>query len=124
MEDQAAQNAQVERWRAWDEFSELEKAAALSELGSAMLRRHPGWTQEAGALAMLHGMTVQLKRNEHLASPIRWEELSREQLAGRLVEVADWCQKEQGASMQRLHDACLDVAEDLRRTRAREGRER
>lgn len=124
MEDQAAQNAQVERWRAWAEFSELEKAAALSSLGGALLHKHPGWTQEAGALAILHGMTFQLERNEHQASPIRWEELPREQLAGRLVEVADWCQKEQGERMQRLHDVCLDVAEELRRNRTREGRER
>ena len=123
MEDQVTQNVEAERWRAWEEFSEVEKAAALSSLGRHLLHRHPSWTQEAAASAMLYGLQVQLRYKERFDSPIPWEELSREQLAGRLVEVADWCGAPEGQP-HHLRDACLDVAEDLRRTRSRAGRER
>jgi hypothetical protein len=124
MEDQAAQNARVERWRAWAEFTEVEKAGAIVEMVKHL--RHPRWTQEAGALAGLWAIRVGLERKEHLLSPIRWEELSREQWAARLVEVADWCREQNREPMERLRSACLDVAEDLQRRRQvpREGRER
>ena len=116
MEDQAAHNAQVERWRAWTEFTEVEKAGALREMAQH-LRQHPKWTQEAGALALLEAIRVGLERKEHLVSPIRWEELSREQTVARLVEVADWSRQQPGESMEYLRSACMDVAVDMQRRR-------
>lgn len=124
MEDQVTRDGQVERWRAWNELTEAEKAAALSALGKYLLHRHTAWTQEAAALAMLVGLEAELRAKERLVSPIQWRELSREQMSARLVEMADWVRDEGAAPMMPVHDACLDVAEDLRRTRTREGRGR
>lgn len=126
MQDQVTQNARYEDshvWRAWEQFTEAEKAAALSALGTHLLERHPRWTREAAALAVMFGNQVQLRHQRQIESPIAWAELTPEQMAGRLVEVADWCGVPEGQKHY-LRDACLDVAEDLRRTRSREGRER
>lgn len=131
MNDQVTQNAQVERaeYRAWAEFTEAEKAAALMALGRHVLQQRPWWGQEVAAEALVRDLGRRWEPGWRVsASPIDWSELSRGELADRLLQVADWSIRDDGMKAPFLRDACLDMAEDLQRgrgmTRADSARQR
>jgi hypothetical protein len=130
MEDQVTQNRRIEQaeYRAWSEFSEKEKAAALAALGKHIVKTHPWWGQvEAAKVLVLRDLRRQRESGVRLPdSPISWGELTRGELADRLLQVAEWSTSDDGMRAPWLRDACLDMAEDLGRGRgmAREGRGR
>lgn len=120
------QNARAEQaqvYRHWEEFTAEEKAAALRGLAKFM-RGKPHWSQEAGAVAVLTSMHLDMEGRT--PSPVVWSELTRPELKTRLLEIAAWDDGAHSGDAPYLRDACLDLADDLNRQRSkeREGRER